>query len=97
MTFNNAANTTVQLAAAPEMRGRVMGVYMLVFTGGTPIGGPLIGWITETYGARVGLVVGGGVAALAAAAVGGILYRTRHTAPPARLPDAVEAPAAHRA
>jgi MFS family permease len=97
MTFNNAANTTVQLAAAPEMRGRVMGVYMLVFTGGTPIGGPLIGWITEAYGARVGLTIGGGVAALAAAAVGGILFRTRRTMPPARIPAAVEAPAVHRA
>lgn len=77
LTFNTTANATVQLAAAPEMRGRVMGVYMLVFTGGTPIGGPLVGWVTEHYGARVGLAFGGTVAALAAAVIAGILYLSR--------------------
>ncbi len=83
MTFNNTANTTVQLACAPEMRGRVMGVYMLVFTGGTPIGGPLIGWVTETYGARIGLFAGGAVAALAAGVVALVLARIRYRTLPA--------------
>ncbi|HEY3502598.1 MAG TPA: MFS transporter [Actinocatenispora sp.] len=73
LTFNTTANATVQLSCDPAMRGRVMGVYMLVFTGGTPIGGPLIGWVTETYGARTGLAIGGGVAALAAGVVAAIL------------------------
>ena len=36
ITINTAANASVQLATSPEMRGRVMGIYMLVFTGGTP-------------------------------------------------------------
>lgn len=84
MTFNNTANTTVQLASAPEMRGRVMGVYMLVFTGGTPIGGPLIGWITEHYGARAGFFIGGLVAAAAAVVVALVLLRIRRTEHPVR-------------
>ncbi|MGA8117148.1 MAG: MFS transporter [Actinocatenispora sp.] len=83
MTFNNAANTTVQLASTPEMRGRVMGVYMLVFTGGTPIGGPLIGMVTEAYGARVGLLAGGVISALAAATVALVLARVRYRSLPA--------------
>ncbi|SDQ52920.1 Predicted arabinose efflux permease, MFS family [Thermostaphylospora chromogena] len=59
ITVNTAANATVQLASAPEMRGRVMAIYMLVFTGGAPIGAPLIGWVTELGGPRVGLMIAG--------------------------------------
>ncbi|MGO4421281.1 MFS transporter, partial [Streptomyces sp. MCAF7] len=59
----------------PAMRGRVMSLFMMVFVGGTPIGGPLVGWLTDTYGARVGFVAGGLVSAAAAVAVGLILVR----------------------
>ena len=43
LTFTVTANSSVQLAASPEMRGRVMGLYMLVFLGGNPIAGPFTG------------------------------------------------------
>jgi MFS family permease len=69
ITFSTAANSSVQLAASPEMRGRVMGVYMLVFAGGTPFGAPLVGWISQEFGARWGLIGGGAVSAAAAAAL----------------------------
>ncbi|GAA2872430.1 MFS transporter [Streptosporangium fragile] len=59
VSVNTAANAGVQLAASPEMRGRVMGIYMLVFTGGAPIGAPLLGWISELGGPRAGTVMGG--------------------------------------
>ncbi|MEV7007372.1 MFS transporter [Streptosporangium sp. NPDC051022] len=59
ISVNTAANTSVQLAASPEMRGRVMGIYVLVFTGGAPIGAPLLGWVSEMGGPRTGVVVGG--------------------------------------
>jgi MFS family permease len=64
ITFNSLAKTTLQLAAKPEMRGRVMALWALAWLGSTPIGGPIIGWISEAAGARWGLVVGG-VATLA--------------------------------
>ena len=51
LTINTTANSTVQLATDPVMRGRVMSLYMMVFVGGTPLGGPVVGWITDTYGA----------------------------------------------
>jgi predicted MFS family arabinose efflux permease len=63
------ANASVQLSVDPELRGRVMGLYMLVFVGGTPIGAPIIGAITSHYGARTGMLVCGLVPALAAVAV----------------------------
>ena len=59
LTVNVTANTSVQMATDPAMRGRVMGLYMMVFIGGTPVGAPIVGWITDTYGARVGMAVGG--------------------------------------
>jgi MFS family permease len=76
LTFNTTANATVQLATDPVMRGRVMSLYMMVFVGGTPIGGPVMGWVTDTYGARIGFLSGGLIAAAAAAGVGLVLARS---------------------
>ncbi|WP_225845419.1 MFS transporter [Streptomyces sp. HPF1205] len=76
LTFNTTANATVQLASDPAMRGRVMSLYMMVFVGGTPIGGPIMGWVTDTYGARIGFLSGGLIAAAAAVGVGVVLART---------------------
>ncbi|MFD5710024.1 MFS transporter [Streptomyces pharetrae] len=76
MTVNVTANTGIQMATDPAMRGRVMAFYMMVFLGGSPVGAPIVGWITDTYGARAGLAAGGAVAALAAATIGLILART---------------------
>ncbi|QIP85916.1 MFS transporter [Streptomyces sp. Tu 2975] len=75
LTVNVTANSSVQMATDPLMRGRVMSLFMMVFTGGTPLGAPLVGWVTDTYGARVGFAAGGAVAAVAAAGVGVMLAR----------------------
>lgn len=75
LTVNVTANSSVQMATDPAMRGRVMSLFMMVFTGGTPLGAPLVGWITDTYGARTGFAAGGAVSALAAVGVGLMLCR----------------------
>ncbi|WP_093501530.1 MFS transporter [Streptomyces sp. Ag109_O5-10] len=75
MTVNVTANTTVQMGTDPAMRGRVMALYMMVFMGGSPIGAPIAGWITDTYGVRAGLAVGGAIAAAAAIVIGLVLAR----------------------
>lgn len=62
----SGSNAVVQLRADPAMRGRVLALLTVVFLGSTPIGGPIIGWICETAGPRVALVVGGVASALAA-------------------------------
>ncbi|MGN9843476.1 MFS transporter [Nonomuraea sp. H19] len=59
ITINTAANASVQLATSPEMRGRVMGIYMLVFTGGAPLGAALVGWLSELGGPRAGVILAG--------------------------------------
>jgi MFS family permease len=61
LTMITAANTTMQLATSPGLRGRVMALYLMVFMGGTPIGSPFIGWIGEQFGARWTLIGGGGL------------------------------------
>jgi MFS family permease len=62
ITFNSFAKTTLQLAAAPSMRGRVMALWAVAWLGSTPIGGPIVGWVGQHAGARWGLVIGGAAA-----------------------------------
>jgi MFS family permease len=79
LMFQAMANSYVQLVVDPELRGRVMGLYMLVFIGGTPFGAPAIGAITTDFGPRAGMAVCGAVPVLAAliVAVPGALARRR--------------------
>jgi MFS family permease len=53
--FIALGNTTLQLASQPEMRGRVMSLWAIAFVGTTPIGGPIIGYISDRTNPRVGL------------------------------------------
>ncbi len=80
---NNVANARVQLGTPARLRGRVMSLYLLVFLGGTPVGALLVGWISDQFGARAGLVVGG---ASVLAAVGVLaLVRLRRNGMKVRL------------
>ena len=56
----------VQLSTAPVMRGRVLALQAMVLLGSTPIGGPLLGWVCEMFGARAGFVVGAAACFVAA-------------------------------
>ena len=67
VTFTSSLNAALQLAAEPALRGRVMALWSVVFLGSTPIGGPLVGWLSAAAGPRAGLLLGAG-AALAAGA-----------------------------
>jgi MFS family permease len=74
---NNVANARVQLGAPAHLRGRVMSLFMLVFMGGTPVGALVVGVISERFGPRSGLIVGG-VSALLAAGTLALLRARRH-------------------
>ncbi|MHA6792419.1 MFS transporter [Pseudonocardia bannensis] len=75
LTFTTAANATVQLSVDPTMRGRVMGLYILLFLGSTPLGAPLLGVLAERLGGRAPLVVGGAVTVVSVLVVGALLLR----------------------
>lgn len=62
IVFMITANTTLQLTSRPEMRGRVMALYSVVFLGGTPVGAPFAGWTAEWLGPRWGIAIGGLIA-----------------------------------
>jgi MFS family permease len=59
ISFMSTSNSTLQLSAAPSMRGRVMSLWFVAFQGSTPIGGPIVGWVMAQAGARAGLGLGG--------------------------------------
>ncbi|MFT4043679.1 MAG: MFS transporter [Gordonia sp. (in: high G+C Gram-positive bacteria)] len=80
VSFMATGNATLQLNSQPQMRGRVMSLWSVAFMGTTPIGGPLIGWIIEHYGARTGLAVGAAACVIAAVLAGSVWFRARRTA-----------------
>jgi len=69
VAFMTSSTALVQTRAGADMRGRVLALQSMVFLGSTPIGGPLLGAVCEAFGARAGVLVGGG-GALAAAGFG---------------------------
>jgi MFS family permease len=64
LTMLISANSYVQVNSDPAVRGRVMGIYMLIFMGGTPFGSLLIGYLTETVGVRETIALCGGFSLL---------------------------------
>lgn len=78
LLFITGANALVQLSSNPSIRGRVMSLYVLLLLGGQAIGGPVMGWIVDSYGAHVGMIVSGSVPALAAVVIGVLLRRSRN-------------------
>jgi MFS family permease len=77
LIFSVANNSFVQLGVDPQMRGRVMALYFMCFMGGTPVGAPLIGLISEHLGAPWGLILGGAVVVVAGIAAACVLGRGR--------------------
>ncbi|WP_369170211.1 MFS transporter [Streptomyces sp. R28] len=75
MTVNVTANSSIQMTTDPAMRGRVMALYMMVFMGGAPLGAPIAGWVTDAYGVRAGLALGGAITAAAAVTIALVLAR----------------------
>ncbi|WEO93189.1 MFS transporter [Streptomyces sp. FXJ1.172] len=79
------ANALTQLHADQHLRGRVMSVYFLVLLGGTPVGAPLVGLLSDAFGARSTLLLGGVISASSALALSALITgrverRTRITA-----------------
>ncbi|WP_425440439.1 MFS transporter [Prauserella shujinwangii] len=75
ITFLNTANALVQTSVSPDMRGRVMGLYVLVLIGGNPVGGPMTGWLADLFGGRSPFYIGGAVSVVAAVVCALILAR----------------------
>jgi MFS family permease len=70
-TFTTSTNSIVQLSTEPAMRGRVIAIMIAVGLGGTPIGAPIVGAVSDAFGPRWGIAVG---AASGIAAAGCAVY-----------------------
>lgn len=91
VTFAAGVNSTLQLGADPAMRGRVMALFSIVFMGSTPIGGPIVGFLSGAWDARAALALAG-VAALATGIGAAAAYRrTRNSEVSSALEVAAEA------
>lgn len=70
------ANSIVQVNTDPAIRGRVMGLYLLIFMGGTPFGSPLIGVMSELIGTRETIAACGAISLTATTIIYG-KYRNK--------------------
>jgi MFS family permease len=93
VTFLALGNTTLQLESAPSMRGRVMSLWSVAFLGSTPVGGPLVGFVGGSLGARYALGLGA-AAALVASVFGWTKLAGRTGTPAAdeEIPEDVRVP-----
>jgi MFS family permease len=75
-TFTTTCNVSIQLSTDPNMRGRVIALFLAVAVGATPIGAPLVGWVADTLGPRWALAVGAASGFAAVAVV--FRYLSKH-------------------
>lgn len=73
--FMISANATVQLSADPQMRGRVMAVYMLFLMGTGAFGSPLVGWIADTWSVQWSIAIGGIAVVIASTVIGWLMTK----------------------
>ena len=78
LMFLTGANSLVQTTAPPALRGRVMGVYLLVLLGGQALGGPAVGWLIDHFGTRESMFGCGTLVALVSVVVGLAIARRSH-------------------
>jgi len=90
IVFMTSCNTTVQIAVPDELRGRVMGLYALVFAGMTPIGALIMGTVAEQWGVSRACAVGGGAGLVLVLALTGA-WRRWYPAPAAPPPSSTPA------
>ncbi|MFH9657479.1 MFS transporter [Streptomyces sp. NPDC017248] len=92
VTVTTTANALTQLRAEPHLRGRVLSVYFLVLLGGTPIGAPLVGLVSDAFGTRSCLILGGIVSTASALALSSVIARRRRLDRPRQAAGPVGAP-----
>src|SRR5699024_12687270 len=96
-TSLHTGNAFGQPASRSGVRGRVMGLYVVVMMGGKPLGGPMTGWLADVFTGRAPLVAGGVISMLAAALCAAWVLRRRHRGSTVSARDALANQAASRA
>lgn len=76
VAYMTTTTALAQLESDEGMVGRVLALQTVLLIGTTPIGGPFLGLLADAAGGRAPMLLGG-IGAVAAAAVGATLARTR--------------------
>lgn len=92
LTMMISANSYVQGHTDPAIRGRVMGLYLMVFMGGTPFGSPLIGWLSTQIGVRETIALCGAITALTPLITYGVMRHKLTTPESIKIDDVLVAP-----
>uniref|UniRef100_UPI00035EF3E5 MFS transporter n=1 Tax=Nocardiopsis alkaliphila TaxID=225762 RepID=UPI00035EF3E5 len=92
MTYVTTLNATFQLSVDPQMRGRAMSMFLLVFMGVAPIGAPVVGLLADTFGPQYSLIVGGAVTIVVVGVISALLMRVRGVRARALLPRRFRGP-----
>jgi len=80
LLFSATANSTVQIETPDALRGRVMSVYAMVFSGMTPFGALMMGGVVGAWGLPAGVLLGGGAGLAGAVGMYGLFRRRRQVA-----------------
>lgn len=92
IVFTTTANSRLQILTPPQLRGRVMSLYTMLFLGSTPIGSVVLGTLAEHQGVQVAV---GEVAVICGlGTIGGLLYIRHHNAASTVLTNEAETPPA---
>ncbi len=86
ITFTTTANARLQLLSPPEMRGRIMSLYTLLFAGTTPIGSMTLGLVADHAGVQGAVLLFASLCGLGVALA--LLYRLGHRAAASVVSDA---------
>lgn len=70
----STCNTYLQTTAPPELRGRVVSIYVWIFQGLAPIGGIAVGWTAEHAGIPASILGASAICALSGLVFGMALY-----------------------
>lgn len=90
ITFTATANTRLQLVAPPDMRGRIMSLYQLLFAGTTPFGSLLVGGLAQRWGVQRATVTVATICGLGVLLALGYLRRNAARLLPDTRDEAVE-------
>lgn len=85
IAYMTSTTAHAQLRAEPQMVGRVLGLQTVLMIGTTPLGGPILGAISDAVGGRTPVLIGG-VGALVACA-GALLWGKLSGSPLSRVPS----------
>jgi MFS family permease len=81
MGINISGNMSIRKFADPRHYGRIWGIYISLWVGALAIGGPLLGWISETFSVRSSLYFGAVVTLIIALIVNVYAKRTSANVP----------------